>query len=133
MIPGADPTDREVHASAGEMPEHMVVLLLEAGQRFLGKAEEAIKQQEPTLRDLYLRRTLSILLELSRRLNPEEGGELVVSLINLYDWWGREVMEGGEQPDTQRLRRVSSQMGEIRRAWEQVLFKGQGMSELPEI
>lgn len=110
----------------------MVVLLLEAAQRFLAKAEETIQSQDPLLRDFYLKKVLSILLELTNRLNGEVGGELVCNLTRIYDWWGREVMEGGELNDVSRLIGVSSQMGEIRKAWEQVLFQGQGMSENPD-
>lgn len=115
-----------------EIPEHMVVLLLEAAQRFLAKAEETIQGQDPILRDFYLKRVLSIILELSKRLNAEQGGELVHNLIRIYDWWGREVLDAGEQGDVARLKCVSAQMGDIRKAWEQVLFQGQGMSENPD-
>ena len=116
---------------SSDIPEHTVVLLLEGGQRFLAKAEEAIQQQDPVLRDYYLKRVLAILLELSKRLNQDQGGELVSNLIRIYDWWGRVILDASEQNDVVRLKCVSSQMGEIRRSWEQVLFRGQGMSENP--
>lgn len=111
-----------------EIPEHMVVLLLEGGQRFLVKAEEAIGRQDPMIRDYYLKRVLAIPKELTRRLNHEQGGELVDNLIQVYDWWGREVLDAGEQDDVDRLGLIASQMGEIRRSWEHVLFQGEGMS-----
>jgi len=107
-------------------------MLLEAGQRFLGKAEVAIQDKDPMLRDFYLKRVLAILLELSHRVNCEQGGDLVSNLIKVYDWWGREVLDAGEQNDVERLKVVAAQMGDIRKSWEQVLFQGQGMSENPE-
>lgn len=110
-----------------------MILLLEGAQRFLAKAEEAIFNEDSLLRDFYLKRVLAILLELSRRVNCEQGGALVNNLIKVYGWWGREVLNGGEQDDVERLKVVSSQMGEIKKSWEHVLFKGQGMSEYPEI
>lgn len=112
-----------------EIPEHMVVLLLEGGQRFLAKAEEAIERQDPMIRDHYLKRVLAILEELTRRLNHEQGGELVDNLTRVYGWWGREVLDAGGQEDVDRLKLIASQMGEIRRSWEHVLFQGEGMSE----
>jgi flagellar protein FliS len=121
--------DHIAPAMPAEIPEHIVVLLLEGGQRLLEKAEEAIRRQEPMIRDHYLRRVLAILQELNRRLNHEQGGELVDNLIQVYDWWGREVVEAGEQEDVDRLKLIASQMGEIRRSWEHVLFQGEGMSE----
>ena len=54
------------------------------------------------------------------------------NLIRLYDWWGQEIPAAMEQRDAARLRRVRTQMGEIRQAWEQVLFQGEGMSESPK-
>ncbi len=81
------------------------------------------------IRDYHLKRVLAILQELTRRLNHEQGGELVDHLIRVYDWWGREVLDAGKQEDVDRLKVIASQMGEIRRSWEQVLFQGVGMSE----
>lgn len=121
--------DPSAPAESMEIPEHIVVLLLEGGQRFLAKAEEAIERRDPMIRDYYLERALAILKELTRRLNHEQGGELVDNLIRVYDWWGREVLAAGEQDDVDRLKLISSQMGEIRRSWEHVLFQGEGMSE----
>lgn len=115
-----------------EIPEHIVVLLLDGGQRFLAKAADAIRREDAMMRDYYLKRILAILQELTRRLNHEQGGELVDNLIRVYDWWGRELLEAGAQDDVDRLSLVSSQMGEIRRSWEHVLFQGVGMSENPE-
>ncbi|GLH73157.1 hypothetical protein GETHLI_16590 [Geothrix limicola] len=132
MTPAPEPPDSIASSDAAEMPEHVVVMLLEGAQRFLGKAEEAIQARDSMLRDFYLKRVLSIILELTKRVNCELGGSLVNNLIRIYDWWGREVLDGGEQDDVERLRTVADQMGEIRKSWEQVLFKGQGMSENPE-
>lgn len=115
------------------VPEHTAVLLLEAGQRFLVKAEEVLGDPDPRLRDYYLQRVQSILVEMHRRLNHAEGGELVDNLVRLYDWWGREVAEGIQTANVDRLRAVRVQMGDIREAWEHVLFKGQGFSELPRL
>lgn len=133
MMSGPETPGPVASGEAAEIPEHTVILLLEGAQRFLSKAEEAIGNQDSLLRDFFLKRVLAILLELSKRVNCAEGGELARNLVKVYDWWGREVLEGGEQDDIDRLKRVSTQMGEIKKSWEQVLFKGQGMSEYPEV
>lgn len=116
----------------GAIPEHMVVLLLEGAQRFLDKAEEAIHHREPLVRDHHLKKVLAILKELHRCLNHDQGGPLVDSLIQVYAWWGQEVQAAGAADDAHRLQIIASQMGEIRKTWEHVLFKGEGMSETPE-
>lgn len=132
MIPAPESPDFAAPPGSPEIPVHVVVMLLDGAQRFLGKAEEAIQAQDAMLRDFYLKRVLNILLELTKRLNCESGGSLVTNLLRVYGWWGREILDGGELNDTDRLRAVSDQMGEIRKSWELVLFKGQGMSENPE-
>jgi flagellar secretion chaperone FliS len=120
-----------VPPGSAQAPEHLVVLLLEGGQRFLAKAEEAIQHKDSMACRYFLKRVGSILKELHLRLNHAEGGELVENFIRLYDWWAREISEAGAQEDARRLKVVASQMGEIRKSWEFVLFRGEGMSESP--
>jgi flagellar biosynthetic protein FliS len=114
------------------IPEHMVVLLLEGGQRHLAKAQEAIQQKNPLIRDHHINKVLAILTELVSRLNHEQPSDLVDNLVRVYEWWGSEVVDAGLQNDEDRLKVISSQMGEIRKSWEQVLFQGEGLSENPE-
>jgi len=109
----------------------MVVLLLEGGQHILVKLEEAVAAKDPRLKDHFVKKALAILGELRRRLNREQGGELVDNLLRLYDWWHREILLGRSNGDVNRLRRVRAQMDDMRQAWEYVLFKGEGMSESP--
>jgi flagellar protein FliS len=124
-----DPASTPVQAEPVVIPEHMVVLLIEGGQRLLVQIAEAIGCDDSRLRDHILRKVLTILKELHRRLNHEQGGELVDNLIRLYDWWRSEILDASEKGDVERLNRVRTQMGDIRQAWEHVLFQGEGMSE----
>lgn len=126
-----DPTTAPVQNEPPALPEHMVVLLLEGGQRILVKLEEAVTAKDPRLKDHFVKKALAILGELRRRLNREQGGELVDNLLRLYDWWHREILLGRSNGDVNRLRRVRAQMDDMRQAWEYVLFKGEGMSESP--
>ena len=121
------PNDPTPEAPSG-IPEHMVVLLLEAGQRFVVKLQEVVALDDPRPRAHFSKKVLAILEELDRRLNHEQGGELVDNLTRLHAWWRKEVLQAGETGDLERLGRVHAQMGEIRYAWEQVLFRGAGMT-----
>ena len=114
------------------MSEHVVILLLEAGERFLVKLEEALGFENPSLQEHFIKKLLAILDELHRRLNHEQGGELVDNLIRLYAWWRAEVLAARDQSDPERLTRVRKQMGDIRQAWEHVLFNGEGLTGNPE-
>jgi flagellar biosynthetic protein FliS len=116
----------------GQIPEHMVVLLLEGAQRLLVKVAESMGRADDGARDYYLKRVDAILKELDRRLNHEGGGELAENLGFLYMWWTCKLVVAGARNDSAELTRISSQMGEIRNAWEFILFKGEGMSENPD-
>ena len=115
-----------------EIPEHIVVLLLEAAQRFIGKLQDVLGEEDPARRLHFVQKIEAVLDELHRRLNHDQGGELVANLVRMYDWWRREVLAASHQGDANRLHRVHAQMGDIRQAWEQVLFKGEGMSGNPQ-
>lgn len=131
MTPRSDPSSAPHRTEPAPIPEHMVVLLLEGGQRFLVKLEESLTSDEPGLKEHFSRKVLAIIEELHRRLNHEQGGELVDNLAKLYEWWRREILLAGAEGDAERLRRVHAQMGEVRQGWEYVLFQGEGMSESP--
>lgn len=131
MTPAHDPAGASLHAEPAAIPEHVVILLLEGAQRFMVKLEEAIGAGEPRLVGYFTQKVMVILEELHRRLNHEQGGELVENLVRLYEWWRREIHQAGEQGDVSRLQSVRAQMGDMRQAWEFVLFRGEGMSESP--
>jgi flagellar biosynthetic protein FliS len=113
---------------APEIPEHIVVLLLEAAQRFIDRLQEVLGEEDPGQRAHFIHKIDAILDELHRRLNHEQGGELVGNLVRMYAWWRQEVLAASLQGNAERLQQVHAQMGGIRQAWEQVLFKGEGMS-----
>lgn len=129
MKPYAPPTDAYLVQrvmSAG--PEQQAALLMEAGQRFIGKAIKAMEQSNHLEVGRCLSRVTEIINESTLRLNHEEGGELVDNLSKVYDWWIWEVFEASSTKDTARLQRLSNHMGEIRQAWEQLYLKLSGAS-----
>ncbi len=127
MKPYAPPTDAYLIQrvmSAG--PEQQAALLMEAGQRFIGKAIQAMETSNHMEVGRCLSRVTEIINEATLRLNHEEGGELVNNLSKVYDWWIWEVFEASSTKDTDRLRVLSRHMGEIRQAWEQLHRKMSG-------
>jgi flagellar protein FliS len=99
---------------------------MEAGQRFIGKAIQAMELSNHLEVGRCLSRVTEIINEATLRLNHEEGGELVDNLGKVYDWWIWEVFEASSTKDTARLRSISHHMGEIRQAWEQLHQKLSG-------
>lgn len=101
-------------------PVQQAALLMEGGQRFIGKAIKAMEQKEYYEMGRCLSRVTEIINEAMLRLNHEEGGELVENLVKIYDWWTWEVFEASNTRDTARLAMISHHMGEIRQSWEQL-------------
>jgi flagellar protein FliS len=107
----------------GAGPEQQAALLMEAGQRFLGKAIHAMERKDHFEVARCLGRVSEIINEATLRLNHEDGGELVQNLVKVYDWWTWEIFEASTTKDTARLEAVSHHMGEIRKSWEQLYEK----------
>ena len=101
-------------------PVQQAALLMEGGQRFIGKAIKAMEQKEYYEMGRCLSRVTEIINEAMLRLNHEEGGELVENLVKIYDWWTWEVFEASNARDSARLAMISHHMGEIRQSWEQL-------------
>jgi flagellar protein FliS len=110
----------------GASPEQQAALIMEAGQRHLGKAMQALRRKDVSATASSLARTLDAITEATLRLNYEDGGELVENLEKLYDWWTRELVVAGHLMDSSRLSAVGEQMGDIRQAWEQLHEKKTG-------
>lgn len=104
----------------GASPEQQAALLMEAGQRFLGKALQAYERKDHSEVSRSLIRVTEIINECYCRLNHEDGGELVENLTKMYGWWSAEIMEASKTKEFARLKSVSAHMGEIRLAWEQL-------------
>ncbi len=102
----------------GASSEQLAAMLLEGAQRFLALAINAIKSRDIPGKARYVNRVSAIIEELTIWLNTDEGGDLVNNLQRLYEWWLNELFEGSQANQSDRLERISRQMGEIREAWE---------------
>ena len=116
----------------GASPEQQAALLMEAGQRYLGKAIKAMEQKNHLELGRCLGRVAEIITESAFRLNQEDGGELVQNLVKIYDWWTSEIFEASATKDTARLEAISHHMGEIRQAWEELHEKQAKAIQAPE-
>jgi len=127
MTPYAKASDQYLTQRViGASPEQLMALLLEGAQRFLSQAVQAMGRKDFAAKGQALNRVSAIVEELAVRLDQEAGGDLVMNLTRLYDWWGREIIDAGAHLDPTRLERVSRQMGEMRQTWEQAHLASTG-------
>jgi flagellar protein FliS len=104
----------------GATPEQQAALIMEAGQLHLGRAIQALKQNNlPSATGSFIR-VAEVIMEATTRLDLDEGGEVSLNLKRLYDWWTREILVSSKARDTTRLEAVMQGMGEIRQAWERL-------------
>lgn len=103
----------------GTSPEQQAALIMEAGQLHLGRAIQALNQNDFSAATQSYIRVSEVIQEATLRLNREGGGELAQNLAKLYDWWMRVVMDASRTRDTNRLAAVAQGMGEVRQAWEE--------------
>ena len=117
----------------GASPEQQAGLIMEAGQRHLGKAILALTQNDLSSATHSFIRVSEVIAEATLRLNEEDGGELVENLKKLYSWWMQEIMLASQAKDTARLAVVAHSMGEIRQAWEQLHETKTGATQVSEV
>jgi len=102
---------------SGSSPEHIMFMLLEGAQRFLLQAVVAIKRRDITTRARMVNRVSSIVEEMAVRLDHEGGGELVLNLTRIYDWWLKELFEASQKNQAERLEVIERQIAEMKAAW----------------
>jgi flagellar protein FliS len=103
----------------GAGPEQQAALIMEAGQLHLGRAIQALAQNDFAAATRSYIRVSEVIQEATIRLDLENGGEAAQSLAKMYDWWTREIMAASRTKNSARLAAVASSMGEIRKAWEE--------------
>lgn len=104
----------------GATPEHIMFMLLEGAQKFLLQAVAAIRRRDIATRARMVNRVSSIVEELAIRLDHEGGGELVVNLTRIYDWWLKELFDASQKNQAERLEVLERQIGEMKAAWAEL-------------
>src|SRR5205085_8822438 len=106
-------------------PGQLVLMLYEGAIRFLERALGGFELEDPaefhqTISNNILR-AQDIIFELNVTLNIQEGGELAMTLRRLYDYMGRQLMEGNLKKEEAPIRDVLGRIVVLRDAWAQML------------
>lgn len=104
----------------GASPEQLVAILLEGAQKFLLQAIAAIRNRDIPTKAKMVNKVSAILEELTIGLNHEEGGELVMNLARIYEWWLKELFEASQKNEPARLEFICAQISDMRATWNQV-------------
>lgn len=117
---GGDGNQDLVRQIEGATAEKLHALLLKAGQRFLQLAIDSMEKSDLSGKSRNLSRVSEIIMELTRRLNHEDTGELVKNLSRIYSWWIDEIFDAGQKNQPDRMHTIVIQMGEMQSTWEEL-------------
>ena len=112
-------------------PEQLVAILLEGGQKYLSLALAAMKANDIPGKVRHVNRVSEFVMEMSLRLNRQDGGEVVENLDRIYNWWTEEMYDGARKNQPERLELVLKHMGELRGTWEE-RHRMNGLSHGPQ-
>ncbi|MCS6831751.1 MAG: flagellar export chaperone FliS [Armatimonadota bacterium] len=101
-------------------PARLVVMLYDGAIRFLRQGQAAMQQGDREKQNHYLVRAQRIIAELASSLNMEEGGEIAVNLMALYQFMHEQLVLANLQDDVDKVQKVRQMLESLREAWTQV-------------
>jgi flagellar protein FliS len=101
-------------------PTQLVVMLYDGARRFLRQAAVAMQAHEIERAHNALRRAELIIANLDGTLDFEQGGEVAERLHSIYLFCLHHLNGARMTQDASRLEEVSTLLGELREAWDQL-------------
>lgn len=100
-------------------PVRLIVMLYDGAIRFLRQGQSAMQRGDREKQNDYLVRAQRILAELTSSLNLEEGGEIAVNLMALYQFMTEQLVLANLQDDVGKVQKVREMLESLREAWAQ--------------
>jgi len=113
-------------------PERLLLMLYNGALRFLNKGAQALRDDNPAEANEALTRALDIIAELNVTLNMEAGGEIALSLRDLYNFYGHEVLLANIRRDPDRLEPVIGFFEDFRKVWTEAASSLRSPAVTPE-
>jgi len=98
-------------------PIQLIIMLYEGALQRIKQAEEELTKGNQLAAGIAIYRTLPIIAELRRSLNPEAGGDLAESLDRLYLYVHEELVKANLERRADRLAPVRTLLADLRDAW----------------
>jgi len=105
----------------GSDRRELVVLMCRALERYLARADQAIRGRNFEAKADALARANAVLSELLCSLNDEAGGELARGLRRLYVSLQRQIVDVDLADDLELLAEVTAMARELAETWEEAL------------
>lgn len=107
----------------------LILSMMTASQDRIAAAKGHMERGEIPEKGEQLGKAITLIEGLRASLNHAEGEDIAANLEALYDYMTRRLVEANAANDAAPLDEVSTLMGEIRMAWEQVIKQAAAISE----
>ncbi len=102
-------------------PHRLILMLFDGAILSLGSAAQAMREKHIAEKGKLISTAIDIISGgLQASINTQSGGELSERLNALYDYMCQRLLFGNLHNDIAAIEEVSSLLGEIRSAWEEI-------------
>ncbi len=129
MVAGSYARTYQTQSVLTASPGQLVLMLYDGALRFLALAHAAMETDVRDPRRIEtvntnILKAQNIVAELQGGLNREAGGQLAVTLDQLYDYFNRRLREANIRKDLAPIIEVERLLTELRDAWAEMLRNG---------
>lgn len=101
-------------------PHELIALLLQGARSQIATAQGHIQRQQTKEKGEHIGKALSIIEGLKMSLNPEQGGEIAVNLLQLYDYIQHILLKANLNNDEHLLVQANALLAEVHLAWQAI-------------
>ncbi len=98
----------------------LILMLYDRAILLLNKAKEEISEKKLEEKHLSLTKARDIVFELIQSLDHDKGGEIAASLLHLYDFVLREIMDADANLNTKAIDNAKGILSELRDSWKDI-------------
>jgi flagellar protein FliS len=110
-------------------PLQLVVMLYDAAICSIKEAREQMSRRDIAARSRSVNKCITIISELQSCLNLKAGGEIAISLNQLYDYMKRTIFKANVEQSIQPLSEIENLLESLRSAWVELLNQNPGASQ----
>ncbi len=98
----------------------LILMLYDRAILLLGKAKKEISEGKYEEKHHSLMKAQDIVFELIQSIDQDKGKEIAASLLILYDYVIREIMEGDTNLNTKAIDNAKGIISELRESWKEI-------------
>ena len=98
----------------------LILMLYDRAILLLDKAKKEILEKKHEEKHHSLTKARDIVFELIQSLDQDKGGEIAFSLLRLYDFVIREIMDADANQNTKAIDNAKGILSELRDSWKEI-------------